>query len=139
MNEPVGARRARLRRGFGFACDCARCALEVRWALEDGERTGDEEPTETYDDATTAADASEAAEEARDEATAAALTEEEQTRRADRAPVEYALWFMKNMCAEEDCGGTLAQPNPTATHCACNYCGRVRTDDAFFAQLAGGG
>ena len=53
--------------------------------------------------------------------------------------MEYALWFMKNMCAEEDCGGTLAPPNPTATHCACNYCGRVRMDDAFFAQLAGGG
>lgn len=47
----------------------------------------------------------------------------------------YALWFLKFMCPEEGCGGSLAPPTPTADGMVCNYCGRVRTDQEFFEEL----
>lgn len=47
----------------------------------------------------------------------------------------YALWFLKFMCPEEGCGGSLAPPSPTADTMVCNYCGRVRTDKEFFEEL----
>jgi|AntAceMinimDraft_1070359.scaffolds.fasta_scaffold33680_2 hypothetical protein len=47
----------------------------------------------------------EAAAEAAEEGVAATLSEQEQARRADRMPPEYALWFMRNMCPVDGCGG----------------------------------
>jgi hypothetical protein len=37
---------------------------------------------------------------------AAALSEREQARRADRMPPEYAIWFARNMCAVDGRGST---------------------------------
>lgn len=47
----------------------------------------------------------------------------------------YALWFLKFMCPEDGCGGSLAPPATTADAMVCNYCGRVRTDKEFFEEL----
>ena len=62
----------------------------------------------------------------------------ELARRADRIPATYALWFARNMCPVDGCGGTLAPPHATADHMTCNYCGRRRGDDEFFRRLETG-
>ena len=57
----------------------------------------------------------------------------ELTRRADRIPPTYALWFVRNMCPVDGCGGTLAPPHARADHMTCNYCGGDGGDEEFFA------
>ena len=57
VGEPTARRRRGLRRAFGFACACARCALEVGWAREDGTSTGDEDARPRARAAATAATA----------------------------------------------------------------------------------
>ena len=49
--------------------------------------------------------------------------------------VVYALWFLKFLCPEEGCGGTLAPPHPAAETMECNYCGRLRSDAEFYECL----
>ena len=107
VNEPVARRRRRIKRTFGFVCACQRCALEVGWAKEDGGMTGSDEEVVVdrgggggggVDEA--AVEAAEAAAEAREEARTAALSEAEHTRRAERIPPEYAMWFARNMVRE---------------------------------------
>ncbi len=151
VSEPCARRRRRLRNTFGFECGCERCVLECAWATEDGAATGDERAHQ---------DASRRAREARDEASeleadAAAdaldrewndaeetanrsLDDAELARRADRIPATYALWFARNMCPVDGCGGTLAPPHATADHMTCNYCGRRRGDEEFFRRLETG-
>ena len=151
VSEPCARRRRRLRNTFGFECECERCVLERAWATEDGAATGDEREHR---------DASRRAREARDEASeleadaaADALDREwndaeetairsldaaELARRAVRIPATYALWFARNMCPVDGCGGTLAPPHATADHMTCNYCGRRRGDDEFFRRLETG-
>ena len=152
VSEPVGRRRRRIRDTFGFSCECERCRLETSWAREDGDPTGDE-PNVAGSNPGVGADAfftaeGEAAAEARAAAAEEAMEEEEdrraasldvaeRERRADRMPPEFAMWFARNMCPEEGCGGTLAPPNTTADHMTCNYCGRRRTDEEFFRALTG--
>jgi len=162
VGEPTARRRRGLRRAFGFACACARCALEVGWAREDGTSTGDEDARPRARAAATAAtavsaaaaaaardhddddddDAAQlAADEAMDASDASRLARvdaAESARRADRIPGEYAMWFARNECPDPRCGGTLAPPNPKAAHMMCNYCGRKRTDAEFFAALEAG-
>lgn len=149
VNEPVARRRRRIHHTFGFACRCARCELEVRWAAEDGAQTGDE--TVSYETsasaparagdvhAAEAEAAAEAALDAAEEKRLAGLSAAELARRADRLPPEYAMWFARNMCPDDACGGTLAPPHTTAMHMTCNYCGKRRTDEEFYAMLTGGG
>ena len=48
---------------------------------------------------------------------------------------EYALWFLKNVCPRPGCGGTLAPPSTDADVMECSYCGFMRTDAAFYAEL----
>ena len=48
---------------------------------------------------------------------------------------EYALWFLKNVCPLEGCGGTLAPPTTTADAMECNRCGCLRSDAQFYAEL----
>ena len=62
----------------------------------------------------------------------------ELARRADRIPATYALWFARNMCPVDGCGGTLAPPHATADHMTCNYCGRRRGDEEFFRLMETG-
>ena len=70
---------------------------------------------------------------------AAALDDAERERRSRGSlPLGVAMWFARNMCPEEGCGGTLAPPNTTADYMTCNYCGRRRTDEEFFRALTGG-
>ena len=144
--EPLARRRRRLRRTYGFLCRCARCELEAGWAAEDGEPTGeepdDEHPADEDDgddsmDLGTAEGASGGEGEAAEAAEERELDEEEEARRVDRMDPVYSMWFMKNLCPKENCGGTLAAPNPTADHMLCNYCGAPRTDAEFFAALEG--
>lgn len=152
VSESCARRRRRLRNTFGFGCDCERCVIECAWAREDGTATGDEGGAFE--------DASRRAREARDEAAeleadayADALDREsneleetanrslddaERTRRADRIPATYALWFVRNMCPVDGCGGTLAPPHVTADHMTCNYCGARRGDEEFFRRLDAG-
>lgn len=151
VSESCARRRRRLRNTFGFGCECERCVIECAWATEDGAATGDEDWYR---------DASRRAREARDEAAeleadaiADALDREcdekeevanqlldaaELTRRADRIPPTYALWFVRNMCPVDGCGGTLAPPHARADHMTCNYCGERRSDEEFFRRLDAG-
>lgn len=39
---------------------------------------------------------------------------EEWEQGGDGYSIEYALWMLKFVCPVDDCGGTLAPPNPTA-------------------------
>ena len=145
VTEPLARRRRRLRHTFGFDCACARCALEAKWAVEDGDRVGDAaEETRAAGGRVFAAGEDDAFEEAlanrmddEDDERVASLSAEELERRFDRIPPEYAVWFARNVCPSAECGGTLAPPNDTATHMTCNACGFRRTDEAFYALLSG--
>ena len=153
VNEPCASRRRRVRRTFGFSCQCERCALEVEWAVQDDAPTGDEPDGSAFASteggaeggaesntelAWDAADAAvDAALEEREASAFESISEDERTRRADRIPATYALWFVRNMCPVDGCGGTLAPPHTRADHMTCNYCGENRTDEQFFAQLQG--
>ena len=56
-------------------------------------------------------------------------------RMGDGYSAEYALWFLKNVCPLEGCGGTLAPPTTTADAMECNRCGCLRSDAEFYASL----
>jgi SET and MYND domain-containing protein len=136
IDEPLASRRRRLRDTFGFECHCARCELEMRWAREDGDGVGDEgEDFGCPDDA--ARDRLAAEKDEDDQKKMASLSADDLKRRSERVPSEYAVFFLKNLCPDPECGGTLAPPNPRAAHMTCNACGSERTDERFYEQLSG--
>ena len=124
----------------------------MEWAVQDDAPTGDEPDASAFEheggaeggaesNTELAWDAADAAADAKlEEREASAfesISEDERARRADRIPATYALWFVRNMCPVDGCGGTLAPPHTRADHMTCNYCGEKRTDEQFFAQLRG--
>ena len=103
-------RQERLISEYGFLCRCERCELEARAATSC--------PIEAEQAAMDDSEGGESWE-----------------RGGEGYSPEYALWFLKNVCPRVGCGGTLAPPTTTATVMECNFCGHLRTDAEFYAEL----
>jgi SET and MYND domain-containing protein len=103
---PRAQRQERLLRDYGFRCACPRCELEAAAALQS---SGDAMDAESG--------------------------EENWERGGDGYSAEYALWFLKNVCPREGCGGTLAPPSEVADCMECNRCAYLRSDAEFYALL----
>jgi len=108
---PRAHRQARLLTDYGFVCACQRCQLEAAGARSCGASAMDADGS---DDG------------------------EEWEQGGQGYTPEYALWFLKNVCPRSGCGGTLAPPSTVADVMECNFCGHLRTDAAFYADLESG-
>ena len=102
---PRAQRQQRLLGDYGFACACARCELEGVAAAGAGGGMAADEEGEAWEG------------------------------QGEGYSAEYALWFLKNVCPLEGCGGTLAPPTTTADAMECNRCGCLRSDAQFYAEL----
>lgn len=107
---PRAQRQERLLSDYGFVCRCQRCELEAAAALNCP--PGGVDMMDDSDDG------------------------EEWEQQGEGYTPEYALWFLKNVCPRSGCGGTLAPPSTCADTMVCNYCGCIRTDAQFYAELS---
>ncbi|KAF5746342.1 ASH1-related protein 2 putative isoform 1 [Tripterygium wilfordii] len=121
VNMNYSSRQKRLLEDYGFSCDCDRCKVEATWsdneddAGEDGE---DEEVMEEDQD---------------EEMDAEETSGAEHENGASDSDFPHAYFFLRYMCNEENCGGTLAPLPPSGSSTSnvleCNVCGNLKKDE----------
>lgn len=110
VNWGYRERQRRLMKEYGFPCDCDRCNVEKDWK--------DDEDTEEMGMGGGEGDEK--------------MDEEEEG--SDDVDFPHAFFFVKFVCDQEDCGGTLAPlpPSPegmVSDVMECNVCGRLKKDE----------
>ncbi|XP_065864007.1 histone-lysine N-methyltransferase ASHR2 [Euphorbia lathyris] len=110
VNENYSNRQKRLLEDYGFTCDCDRCKVEANWSDDDEEE--DEAMEEDIDET---------------------MEQEEEEKDTD-ADFPHAYFFLRYMCKQENCWGTLAplnqsQPNQVCNLLECNVCGKIKSDE----------
>ncbi|XP_002970670.2 histone-lysine N-methyltransferase ASHR2 [Selaginella moellendorffii] len=116
VNWNYKERRERLVEDYGFECNCERCRVEQTWSDGDGE--GDEEEAMEHDQ--TDGDGED---------------EEEEMDKDGDGDFPHAMFFVKYLCPEESCGGTMAPLPGNANLMECNVCGRLRSEQEFIDDL----
>lgn len=174
ISWPYELRQERLAEEYGFTCTCQRCQTEQAWSdededgeWEDEEREGGEAGVTELEVVGTALSKGKAKvvePEARGESGEnvggrASRGDGSGSESEEGGPLgggdegqddfQHAIFFVKYLCPDEDCGGTMAplegrwtgvQPGKgkyePAEAMECNMCAKIRTDAEFESELA---
>lgn len=100
---------------YGFACDCDRCKVEANWSDQEEEDNAIMEEEEEDMEEDTAAESD----------------------KEDNSEFPHAYFFVRYMCHQNNCGGTLAPLPPSSSQSQssssvqvvmeCNVCGNLQT------------
>lgn len=120
VNLTYPERQRRLRNDCGFTCFCDRCKVEVNWSNDQDDEDKDEAMEEDEEEG-----------EQRDMSGSEEEFDEVEHGRDDDFP--HAYFFLRYMCDEENCGGTLAPLPPSgravSQYMECNVCGKLKKDE----------
>lgn len=115
INDNYSTRQKRLLEDYGFKCDCDRCKVEANWSDDEGDNNGDD-----------ADDENEVMEEDLDEP----MVDDDSDEGTD---FPHAYFFLRYMCNQNNCGGTLAPLPPSDANPSglleCNACGSIKKDE----------
>ncbi|XP_052203806.1 histone-lysine N-methyltransferase ASHR2 [Diospyros lotus] len=120
VNLNYADRQRRLREGYGFTCECDRCKVEVNWSDEEEDEEGLSGEDEAMD-------------EEHDELMENSEAEDGGVKEESNFP--HAYFFLRYMCNQKNCWGTLAPlpPSPSdgtpSSVLECNVCGKLKNDD----------
>lgn len=111
-------RQKRLAEDYGFSCNCDRCRVEANWSDNEDDGDGGDDGVEDMEEE----DGGEMA------ASDADVEAEKET------DFPHAYFFVKYMCNQENCFGTLAPLPPSPDGAAsefmeCNVCGQLKRAD----------
>ncbi|XP_059277531.1 histone-lysine N-methyltransferase ASHR2-like isoform X1 [Lycium ferocissimum] len=124
VNFKYSERQQRLKEDYGFTCNCDRCVVEANWSDQEDDDAMDNEGEEIEEDE------DEAMEEDVDVDDEVIGNGEVEERDQD---FPHAYFFIRYMCNQENCGGTLAPLPPsdasTSTVMECNVCGHLSKSD----------
>lgn len=123
VNFRYSERQQRLKEDYGFSCNCDRCVVEANWSDQEddamdkeGEGSGGEEDEAMEEDVDVV-----------DEKNVNGEVEE-----SDQ-DFPHAYFFLRYMCNQENCWGTLAPLPPSdtspSTVMECNVCGNLSKAD----------
>ncbi|KAG0498759.1 hypothetical protein HPP92_003450 [Vanilla planifolia] len=109
VNWGYKERQERLMEDYGFQCNCDRCEVEKNWKDEEEEGMDDDN----------------------DE-----VGEMEDSEENENVDFPHAYFFVRYVCDQEDCGGTIAPlpPSPKGTLSdvmECNVCGQLKKEEGF--------
>lgn len=125
INWRFAERQRKLNEEYGFECKCERCKIEEGWS--------DEDTAEQNDDISVEGEGSEGDEDMEN-------TEEEvmDAEGDTQGSFPHAMFFVKYLCPNESCGGTLAPLPPVEgviSVMECNVCGQLRSEDDFLQEI----
>lgn len=124
INWGFAERQKKLKEEYGFECKCERCKVEEGWSdgdiAEQNDEISVEEGFEGDEDM---------------ESTEEVMDAEGDT----QGKFPHEMFFMKYLCPNESCGGTLA-PLPliegaSSSFMECNVCGQFRSEDDFLREI----
>lgn len=125
VNWPFAERQKKLKEEYGFECNCERCKIEESWS--------DEDIAEQTDDISVEGEGSDGDEDMG--------STEEEVMDADgdtQGSFPHVMFFVKYLCPNESCGGTLAPLPPTETVSSvmeCNVCGQLRSEEDILEEI----
>eukprot|EP00250_Pteridium_aquilinum_P018014 c23895_g3_i1 orf=466-1668(-) len=126
INWPFAERQKKLREEYGFECKCERCKVEENWS--------DEDIGEQADDISVEGEGSEEDEDMESRGEEVMDAEED-----SQGSFPHAMFFVKYLCPNESCGGTMAPLPPTeggaSSVMECNVCGQLRSEDDFLQEI----
>ncbi|GLT99006.1 hypothetical protein SLE2022_164760 [Rubroshorea leprosula] len=121
VNLNYSIRQKRLLEDYGFTCDCDRCKVEANWSDNEADAIDDNENEEELMD--------------EDDQEQMAASDTEQEAAGGDTDFPHAYFFLRYMCNQENCWGTLAPLPPSDSSPSklmeCNVCGNLKNDENY--------